>query len=47
MLRFAGSLLTSGLLSFVSMILRQGVPVPARYVGAGQPKSGVGVEPGQ
>ncbi|REG27342.1 hypothetical protein ATI61_110349 [Archangium gephyra] len=47
LLRFAGCLLTSGLLSFVLMILRQWVPVPARYVGAGQPKSGVGVEPGQ
>ncbi|WP_375766734.1 hypothetical protein NR798_34320 [Archangium gephyra] len=45
--RFAGCLLTSGLLSFVLMILRQWVPVPARYVGAGQRKSGVGVEPGQ
>ncbi|HYO68523.1 MAG TPA: hypothetical protein VEU33_20820 [Archangium sp.] len=47
LLRFAGCLLTSGLLSFVLMILRQWVPIPARYVGAGQRKSGVGVEPGQ
>ena len=47
LLRFAGCLLTSGLLSFVLMILRQWVPVPARYVGAGQRKSGIGVEPGR
>ena len=45
--RFSGFLLGSGLLSFVLMIARQWVPVPARYVGAGQHKSGVGVDPGQ
>jgi hypothetical protein len=45
--RFAWCLLGSGLLSFVWMIARQWVPVPARYVGAGQRKSGVGVEQGR
>ncbi|MCY1076154.1 hypothetical protein [Archangium lansingense] len=44
--RLGGCLLSSGLLSFVLMIARQWVPVPARYVGAGQRRSGVGVEPG-
>jgi hypothetical protein len=47
LLCFAKWLLSSGLLSFLLMILRQWVPVPARYVGAGQRQSGVGVEPGQ
>jgi hypothetical protein len=45
--RFAGCLLTSGLLSFVLMILRRWMPIPARYVGAGQRGSGPGVEPGR
>ncbi|HYO59645.1 hypothetical protein [Archangium sp.] len=43
--RLAGCLLASGLLSFLLVILRQWVPIRARYVGAGQRASGAGVDP--
>ncbi|HEX8538585.1 MAG TPA: hypothetical protein VF664_14045, partial [Cystobacter sp.] len=44
--RLSWCLLTSGLLSFVMITVRQWAPIRARHVGAGQRGSGPGVSPG-